>query len=69
MCSFEFHQTKSLANLEKHRIDFIEAQAIWKDPDLIEIQAKSHDGIRAFIIGMIHHKHWSAIITYRNEKI
>jgi uncharacterized DUF497 family protein len=29
------------ANLEKHGIDFLDAQALWKDPDLLEIQGDS----------------------------
>ena len=34
---FEFDAKKSEINKKKHGIDFSEAQAIWDDPDLIEI--------------------------------
>jgi len=37
---FEFDIAKSAINKEKHGIDFIEAQMLWEDPDLIEIPAK-----------------------------
>jgi uncharacterized DUF497 family protein len=66
MSEFEFDEAKSQANLEKHGISFLDAQAIWADPDALEIQAKSEDEPRFLIIGMIDQKHWSAVVTYRN---
>ena len=33
---FEFDDNKSKRNKIKHGIDFIEAQVLWDDPDLIE---------------------------------
>jgi len=56
-------------NKEKHGIDFIEAQALWADPDVVEIPARTIDEPRFLVIGMIDKKHWSSIITYRGEKI
>ena len=50
-------------------IDFIEAQALWEDPDLIEIPAKTKDEPRFLVVGRISGKHWSGVITYREEKI
>ncbi len=32
----EFDPLKSDANLRKHGIDFLEAQALWRDPALVE---------------------------------
>ena len=69
MSDFEFDDDKSKANLEKHGIDFHVAQELWKDPDLLEIQAKSEDERRFLVIGRIGAKHWSAVVTYRNERI
>lgn len=66
---FEFDNDKSQANLEKHGIDFSDAQALWDDQDLLEIQAKTADEPRYLVIGLIGSKHWSAVITYRGEKI
>ena len=40
---FEFDKRKSQINKKKHGIDFIEAQALWDDPDRIEIPAKTID--------------------------
>ena len=69
MYSFEFDPSKSESNLEKHEIDFVDAQAIWRDSDFIEVQVKSGDEPRSLVLGMIGGKHWSAIITYRSEVI
>jgi len=66
---FEFDSRKSNSNLKKHGIDFVEAQLLWLDPDLVEIPAKTIDESRYLMIGKILDKHWSAIITYRDENI
>lgn len=66
---FEFDSMKSDGNKRKHGIDFYEAQAIWNDPDLIEIPVRTIDEPRFLVIGKIARKHWSAVITYRGEKI
>jgi len=69
MTTFEFDETKSQANLEKHGIDFIDAQALWNDPMLLEIPAKTVDEPRYLIIGVINSKHWSAVVTYRGINV
>lgn len=69
MITFEFDEIKSQANLLKHGIDFIGAQALWNDPRLLEIPAKTEDEPRFLIIGLINGKHWSAVITYRGTNI
>ena len=69
MNEFEFDVNKSQANLTKHGIDFEAAQALWKDPYLLEIRAKSEGEPRFLLIGMISEKHWSAVVTYREERI
>ncbi len=66
---FEFDGSKSESNLTKHGIDFIAAQALWNDPALLEIPAKTQDEPRFLVIGTIELQHWSAVITYRDEKI
>lgn len=66
---FEYDSKKSEINKKKHGIDFIEAQALWEDPDLIEIPVRTQDEPRFLIVGRISGKHWSGVITYREEKI
>ena len=69
MFTFEFDESKSLANLAKHGISFIDAQLLWSDSGLLEIQAKTEDEPRFLVIGLINGKLWSAVITYRGENI
>jgi len=66
---FDFDARKSEENEGKHGIDFVEAQALWDNPDLIEIPAHTVDEPRYVVIGRIKDKQWSGIITYRDEKI
>ena len=69
MPDFEFDPTKSRSNFSKHGIDFDEAQALWTDPDLIEIPAKVVGESRYMVIGRINKRHWSGVITYRDKRI
>ena len=69
MREFEFDDEKSKSNLEKHGIDFLEAQKLWEDPDFVELKVKTIDEARHMIIGKIDTKHWSAIATVRDKKI
>ena len=66
---FEFDPAKSAANLKKHGIDFIGAQAMWSDPDRLEISARSLDESRTQVIGRIGDMVWSAFITMRGDRV
>jgi len=63
MFSFEYDERKSQSSQLKHGIDFVEAQALWGDPYLIEIPARTMDEERFLVIGKIEGNHWSAVIT------
>ena len=65
---FEFDNNKSRENKKKHGIDVLEAQILWDDPERIEIPAKTKDEPRSLLIGKRDGHHWSAVITFRNEK-
>lgn len=67
--NFEFDSKKSDTNRLKHGIDFIEAQELWNDMDLLEIPANTADEPRFLVIGQIGEKYWTGIITYRNDNI
>jgi hypothetical protein len=69
MIKFEFNEKKSQSNLEKHGIDFVDAQQLWDDTDLLEIPAKTVDEPRSLVIGIISGIHWSGVITYRGNRI
>ena len=66
---FEFNPEKSTANKAKHGIAFDEAQALWDDPDLLEIPARTTDEPRSLVIGKMEGKHWSGVITHRGNAI
>ena len=66
---FEFDEAKSRVNKTKHGIDFIEAQALWLDEMLLEVPARTVDEPRFLVVGTIAGKQWSAIVTYRENKI
>ncbi len=67
---FEYDESESLFNKEKYDISFVEACALWNDADLLEILAKTvKDEGRCLVIGKIEGKHWSAVITYRDDSL
>ena len=66
---FEFDASKSKANLEKHGIDFAEAQQLWEDEDRLEIPARTEDEPRYVLIAALGQKLWSAFFTYRKGRI
>jgi len=66
---FEFDPEKSQSNMQKHGIDFNKAQALWSDPDYVEIPAKTIDEQRFWVIGKIDDMQWSGVITYRGDTV
>ena len=66
---FEFDPSKSEANKKKHGIDFVDAQAMWDDPDLIQVPARTAGEKRFLIVAKISGRHWSAIITWRHDRV
>ena len=66
---FEFDPAKSAANLEKHGIDFEEAQAVWIDPRSLVFPAESRGEARWALIGRIGARHWTVIFTRRGDRI
>lgn len=66
---FEFDPVKSASNLEKHGIDFTAVQALWDDAVRVEIPARTVDEPRWLAIGQIAGRHWSAVVTYREQRV
>ena len=66
---FEFEADKNASNIVKHGIDFETAKALWNDDKRVEAALSSIGEKRSLVIGIINNKHWSAIITYRNDNI
>ena len=65
---FEFDPQKSEANKAKHGIDFVEGQALWDDPDRLQLPARTQGEPRLMLIGRLGVKHWSAIFTIRDDR-
>ena len=66
---FEFDLAKSASNLDKHGIDFTAVQAVWEDVMRVEIPARTTDEPRWLVIGQIGGKHWSVVVTYREQRV
>lgn len=66
---FEFDPAKSAANQAKHGLDFVQAQELWEDTMRIEVPARTEGESRWLVIGRIGRRHFSAVVTYREEKI
>ncbi len=66
---FEFDDAKSRSNMGKHGIDFIDAQQLWLDDRLLQVQARTEDEPRFVMIGRIVGVYWSAVITYRDSRV
>ncbi len=66
---FEFDTRKSEVNETKHGIDFTQAQWLWSDPMRVEVPARTVDEPRWLVIGVIKGTHWSAVVTYREQRV
>jgi uncharacterized DUF497 family protein len=66
---FECDPNKSLANKEKHGIDFEEAQSLWLDPRGVEISARTVGESRKLLIARLDKVVWSAIFTLRKGAV
>jgi uncharacterized DUF497 family protein len=66
---FEFDPAKSAANQTKHGLDFVQAQELWEDTMRIEVPARTEGESRWLVVGRIGGQHFSAVVTYREERI
>lgn len=66
---FEYDAAKSASNLLKHGIDFAKAQAMWDDPSMLEIPARTEGEPRSMSIAMIEGRHWAAVWTRRGSVV
>ena len=65
---FEYDENKSLANKEKHGIDFVDAQNLWQNENGLIVPANIvGDETRYALISLFKNKCYIAIFTFRNE--
>jgi uncharacterized protein len=60
---------KSRSNLEKHGMDFSDAQFLWLNPKRLEVTARSESESRFALIALYKNRLWTAIFTKREERI
>jgi uncharacterized DUF497 family protein len=66
---FEYDEAKSQINKAKHGIDFVQAQALWLDENLISVPASTENEPRHIGFGKINGKHWAGVFTYRGKTV
>ena len=66
--NFEFDPKKSQGDISKHGIDFLEAQALWKDEDRVIFPANSDTEQRYALIAELEQKIWVAFFTIRKNR-
>ena len=66
---FEFDPVKSMSNLAKHGIDFEDAKNLWRDPKVLIVKAKGIAEPRWIAMARVEQKYWSAVFTFRGERI
>ena len=66
---FEFDLVKSMSNLEKHGINFEDAKNLWRDPKVLIVKAKGISEPRWIAMARVEQKYWSAVFTFRGERI
>ena len=64
----EFDEAKSISNYKKHGIDFHHASKLWDHPIVIQDSLYEKE-IREMHIGFINNIFWTAVITYRSNKL
>ena len=65
---FEYDINKSRINKEKHDIDFVEAQNLWKDENGLVVPASTTDEeLRYALISFLNKKCFVAIFTIREN--
>lgn len=65
---FEYDENKSQINKEKHGIDFVDAQNLWRDENALIVPANIVDEeIRYALISKFKNKCYIAIFVLRND--
>ena len=67
--NFEFDPEKSEANKVKHGIDFVEAQALWVDGNVLIFPTGFEYERRWYAVALYRDRCWTAIFTWREETI
>jgi uncharacterized DUF497 family protein len=66
---FQYDPNKSEINKQKHGMDFLRAQLLWRDERRLFVPARSTTEPREAIIAMLDGSLWTAIYTKRGSAI
>ena len=66
---FEFDPNKNRINLQKHGIDFSQAEMLWQDNNAVVVESKFAVEKRFLLIGKIGDTYWQAVFTMRDDNI
>jgi uncharacterized DUF497 family protein len=66
---FEYDSRKSEANKAKHRIDFEEAKAFWRDENAVTIRVLVEPEVRFARIAKLGSQAWTTIFTVREDNV
>lgn len=69
MVEFEWDEEKRLSNIEKHKLDFLDARTFFDGRLLFTTLNLDHDEPRWVSTGVPEHRHYTVIWTERDEKI
>lgn len=69
MRDFEWDEKKRVSNLEKHKIDFIDAREIFNDPERIESEILKNTEKRYQTIGKVNDVILFVVYINRKEKV
>ena len=66
---FEYDPNKSMTNMDKHGIDFDEAQNLWDDESRVMFPVVLNGEDRVLMVAKYQGKHWTAVYTMRGDNI
>ena len=66
---FEFDEKKSESNLDKHGIDFVEAQDLWADVYMVQARLDYGGERRWAAIARLADGLWTAVYTMRGQRV
>ncbi|RDB59455.1 toxin [Gordonibacter sp. 28C] len=66
---FEYDPEKSARNLDKHGIDFEDAQALWLDRDRVEFRLEHTGEQRYGVLARWAGICWLAVVVHRGERV
>jgi len=70
MTSFEWDETKRIANVQKHGIDFADAALVFNDPAHLTYRSQRHASEERFVaIGTVGAKIIAVIFTERGDNV